>query len=184
MTIRISAKHMLQVLYVLSWIIFIGVCIEAGAFIFNAVYALAINPAGAKFAVPAIDLTSLYHYDAGYFGVFTFIMCIVAIMRALLFYLIVKILHERKLDLSAPFNDVVRRCIANMAYLSLFIGAFSFRGVKYAEWFAKEGVKMPDIESLRLGGADVWLFMGVTLLVIAYMFKRGIEIQSEHELTV
>ena len=35
-----------------------------------------------------------------------------------------------------------------------------------------------------LEGADIWLFMGVTLLVIAQIFKRGIEIQDEHELTV
>jgi hypothetical protein len=56
--------------------------------------------------------------------------------------------------------------------------------VKYARWLAQQGVKMPDIEHLRLGGADVWLFMGVTLFVIGHIFKRGIEIQSENELTV
>jgi len=43
---------------------------------------------------------------------------------------------------------------------------------------------MPDVQYLRLGGADVWLFMGVTLFVIAQIFKRGIEIQTENELTV
>jgi len=45
-------------------------------------------------------------------------------------------------------------------------------------------VKMPDTQHLRLGGADVWLFMSVTLFVIAQIFKRGIEIQTENELTV
>lgn len=43
---------------------------------------------------------------------------------------------------------------------------------------------MPDVQYLGLGGADVWLFMGVSLFVIAQIFKRGIEIQSENELTV
>jgi hypothetical protein len=43
---------------------------------------------------------------------------------------------------------------------------------------------MPDAESLHFGGADVWLFMGVTLFVIAQIFKRGIEIQAENDLTV
>jgi hypothetical protein len=37
---------------------------------------------------------------------------------------------------------------------------------------------------LHLGGADVWLFMGVILYIIAQIFKRGIEIQAENELTV
>jgi hypothetical protein len=43
---------------------------------------------------------------------------------------------------------------------------------------------MPELQHLRIGGADVWLFMGVVLYVVAQMFRRGIEIQSENELTV
>jgi hypothetical protein len=43
---------------------------------------------------------------------------------------------------------------------------------------------MPDTQFLRLGGADVWLFMAVVLFIIAQIFKRGIEIQSENELTI
>lgn len=43
---------------------------------------------------------------------------------------------------------------------------------------------MPAIHSLNLEGADIWLFMGVALLVISQIFKRGVEIQDEHELTV
>ena len=43
---------------------------------------------------------------------------------------------------------------------------------------------MPDIQYLKFGGADVWLFMGIILLVIAQIFKRGVEIQSENELTI
>ena len=43
---------------------------------------------------------------------------------------------------------------------------------------------MPDVQSLGLGGGDVWIFMGITLLVIAKVFKRGVEIQSENDLTI
>lgn len=43
---------------------------------------------------------------------------------------------------------------------------------------------MPDIQSLNLDGSDVWLFMGLILLVIAQIFKKGIEIQTENELTI
>lgn len=48
----------------------------------------------------------------------------------------------------------------------------------------QQEVKMPDVQTLNIGGADVWLFMGITLFIIAQIFKRGIEIQSENELTV
>jgi len=37
---------------------------------------------------------------------------------------------------------------------------------------------------MRLAGADVWLFMGIVLLIIAFIFKKGIEIQSENDLTI
>jgi putative transcriptional regulator len=48
----------------------------------------------------------------------------------------------------------------------------------------KQGVKNPDLQYLRIGGADVWMFMGITLLVIVQIFKKGIEIQNENDLTV
>ena len=100
-----------------------------------------------------------------------------------MFYFIVSILHDKK-NLSKPFNDVVRRFLLTIAYLALGIGIFSFWGSKFSGHLISLGVTIPDIQQLRLGGADVWLFMSVTLFVIAQIFKRGIEIQTENELTV
>jgi len=184
MEIKISTQHILKILYILSWIIFVGVCIEAGGFIFNAFFTLVINPVGAHKFWQEINLSSLYEFDHGYFAVETLLMSIVAIMRAIMFYFIVKILHDKKLNLSQPFSMEVGQFISKLAYLALAIGLFSLWGVKYSEWFIKQGVVMPDIQHLRLGGADVWLFMSVILFVIAQIFKRGIEIQNENDLTV
>ena len=181
---KISTVRVLKALYVLSWIIFVGVCIEAGGFIFNAFFTLFINPIDAKHFWPGIDLSSLYQYDHGYFFAETLLISIVAIMRSCIFYLIIKILHDKKLDMSQPFSKEVRRFILRISYLAFLIGLFSWCGAQSAERFAKQGVKMPDIQYLRLGGADVWLFMGVILYVLAQIFKRGVEIQTENELTV
>ncbi|MEP6676142.1 MAG: DUF2975 domain-containing protein [Ferruginibacter sp.] len=175
---------MLKILYVISWIIFIAVCIEAGGFIFNTVFTLTLNSNDAKHLWQQVDLSNLYKYNAGYFLAEMMLMSIVAVLRACLFYLIVKILHDKKLNMSQPFNKELGRFIFKISYLALGIGLFCCWGVKYTEWFIRQGVKMPDIQYLRLGGADVWLFMGVILFVIAQIFKRGIEIQSENELTV
>jgi lipoprotein signal peptidase len=40
------------------------------------------------------------------------------------------------------------------------------------------GTLTSTIQDLQFDGADVWLFMGVILLVVAMIFKKGIEIQS------
>jgi hypothetical protein len=111
-------------------------------------------------------------------------MSIVAVFKAILFYLIVKILHDKKLNMSQPFSVEMGQFIFIMSYLAFGIGLFSRGGVKYAEWFVQQGVQMPDVQHLHLDGSDVWLFMGVILFIIAQIFKRGIEIQAENELTV
>ncbi len=179
-----NTKLILKILYVLSWIIFVGACIEAGGFIFNGVFTMLYNPVGAKHFWKEIDLSTLYYYDHGYFFIETMLMSFVALLKACIFYLIIKMLHGKKLSISHPFNKEGERFIFKIAYLALLTGLFCIGGVKFAAWFVIQGVKMPDVQYLRLGGGDVWLFMAVVLFVIGQIFKRGIEIQTENELTV
>ncbi|RZL33826.1 MAG: DUF2975 domain-containing protein, partial [Pedobacter sp.] len=35
-----------------------------------------------------------------------------------------------------------------------------------------------------LGGADVWIFMAIVLLLINQILKRGVELQNENNLTI
>ena len=93
-------------------------------------------------------------------------------------------MHDKKLDLSRPFDKEVLLFITSISYLTFAIGLFCSWGVKYSEWVSEKGIQVPSIQQLRLGGADVWLFMGIVLFVIAQIFKRGIEIQTENDLTI
>ncbi|MEN9929550.1 MAG: hypothetical protein RLZZ231_1471, partial [Bacteroidota bacterium] len=43
MEIKITTSTMLKILYILSWIIFVGLCIEAGGFLTNTIYTLAVD---------------------------------------------------------------------------------------------------------------------------------------------
>jgi hypothetical protein len=143
-----------------------------------------INSINAKTFWEGNDLSGLYIFGRGYFFTETLLISIASVMKACIFYLTIKILHDKKLSLSQPFNREVKLFIIKVSCLAFGIGLFTWAGATYTEWLVKQGVKMPDTQHLRLGGADVWLFMGVTLFVIAQIFKRGIEIQSENELTV
>lgn len=179
-----KTHYLIKVLVVLSWILFIGICIEAGGFIFNTFFTLIVNPEGASKFWTEVDLSHLYYYNQSHFVTLTTLMIIVAVLRAVLFYSIVKIFYDKKLDVLQPFSETVRRFILNIAYLALGIGIFSFWGAQFTEKLILQGIKMPDLQHLRIGGADVWLFMFVILLVIAHMFKKGIELQNENELTI
>lgn len=181
---KIKTKLMLRVLHVIAWIIFIGVCIEAGGSIFSAAYTLMINPINAASFWVGNDLSGLYQYNPEYFLVETLLISVASVMKACIFYLIIKMLHYKKLSIAQPFNNEVRLFLIKGSALAFGIGVFTAVGVKYTEWLVNQGVQMPDTQHLRLGGADVWMFMGVILFVIAQIFKRGIEIQSENDLTV
>lgn len=183
MEFKISAKQMLNVLKIMCWIIFIGLCVEAGGIIFNIFYTTLYNRTGAGFFWNQIDFSDLYQFDKGHFLVVTSIMSIIAILKAILFYLIVKMLHNKNLSIATPFNHMVKKFILIVAYIAIGIGFFSNYGVSYTEWLSQQGVKLPSIQLLKLGGADVWLFMGLVLIVLAYVFKRGIELQEEIDLT-
>lgn len=101
-----------------------------------------------------------------------------------MFYLIIKVAYDKKIAIKQPFSLRLVHFVSNVAYLAIGIAIFSYLGAKYSFGLMSESIVIPDIEHLNFGGADVWLFMGFALLVIAQIFQRGIEIQDEHELTV
>lgn len=185
MEIKITTNQILKVLQILSWIIFIGLCIDAGGIAVNTFITLFINPLGVQnFWEGADYLSSLYKFDPGNFFVITLTMIIVAVLKAIMFYLIVKLFTEKKLNMSQPFSVELRQFILKVSYLALGIGLFSHFGFKYSVWLAQQVPTTADLQSLHIAGADVWLFMAVILFVIAQIVKRGIEIQTENDLTV
>ena len=108
-------------------------------------------------------------------------MALVAAIKAYMFYLVILIF--KALNMVRPFSSEVGQLILKIAYVALFICALSWLGTQYSEWLLKQGVKLPLMYKY-FGGADVFLMMGVMLFVVAQVFKRGIEIQTENDLTV
>lgn len=102
-----------------------GLCIEAGGFFTNAVFAL-VKPGAIGHLWQEVDLSALLKYDRGYFFTVTFTMSIAAVMKAWLFYLIIKMLQNKKLNMERPFSKEVSRFIFNISYLALVTGLFSW----------------------------------------------------------
>lgn len=182
---EITSKQILKILLVLSWVIFAGMCVRTGAYAVNMISLLTTNPfGGSQYFWDGADLSGMLAYDKGYFMVISLLMIIVSVFKTLMFYWIIKILHDNKLDMRQPFNKEVCRFIFKLSYASLAIGLFSGWAAGYSEWFIKKGVLMPSLESMHVDGAGAWWFIAIILFVIGHIFKRGIEIQAENELTV
>lgn len=184
MNIKIGTSSFLNVLHIVSWLLFIALAIDAGGFLFNSLFTIFYNSLGARYFWNNLDLYGVLQFNKVTFIVLASIMSITAILRALLFFMIVKILHDKKLNLKKPFNPYVNQFLFNMTYVVIGIALFSFWGNKTGEWLVKNNVKIPSMEHLKLVGSDIWFFMGITLLVVAQIFKSGVALQKAHELTV
>lgn len=180
MQIIITTRHILKALNVLAWIIFIGLCYEAGVWLFNPLVTMYYSESNVQY--PGIH--QLYHADKGQYFTEIFLIVIPGVLKAILFYLIVKLLHEEKLNMNQPFTEPTRRFLQLAAYISAGIGIFAQWAVRYTHWLETQGAKLPSIETLSIAGGDVWLFMAVILFVVAQIFKRGIELQAENDLTI
>ena len=177
-----ETKKILQILNVIAWALFILLCIQAGVFLFNTFFTLFINPVDSKyFQRGEIDFSNLYAFSTGSFLVLALLMALVDIIKAYMFYLIISIF--KTLNMVKPFSSEVGRLIVKIGCVALVISTLSWAGTQYSEWLLKLGVKLPLMYKY-LGGGDVYLMMGVMLFIIAQVFKRGIEIQAENDLTV
>jgi hypothetical protein len=176
-----TTKLILTILHVIAWIIFLGLCIKTGAILYSFFVSLAINPQGAKNLYMGLNLSELYHFDIGYYVIIGSCIILVSAAKAFLFYLVVRIFL--KINFVSPFSKDVSLLISGIGYLAIGIGILTFITVKNCDWLARKGVAFPDLQPL-LGGAGEFLLLGAVIFIIAQVFKRGIEIQTENELTV
>lgn len=176
--------YSIKLLQLASWILFVGLAIDAGGYLSNTLYTLFVNPACAAGFWGYLDLSTLYSFNLLFFCLFTSLLVAVSLLKTILFYFTVKVFHEKQLNLAKPFNELFTRYLFRLAFLALGIGLCCYAGKSFTAWLSIQGIAMPALESLKMSGSDVWLFMGITLMVVAQLFKKGIELQTENDLTV
>jgi hypothetical protein len=181
---KTTLPYSFKLLHVVSWILFVGLAIDAGGYLTNMLYTLFVNPACATGFWGYLDVSDLYAYNVNLFGCFTVLLLVVSLLKTILFYQTLSLFHQKKINPSKPFNESLKKYLFQFAYIALGIGLCCYAGKSLTYWLTQQGVSMPALEKLKFDGSDVWLFMGITLLVFAQLFTKGIELQSENDLTV
>jgi len=174
-------KQVLLVLHIVAWIIFLGLCIKTGAILYSSFVSLAINPEGAKNLHMRLDLSDLYRFDTRHYITIVLYIIFLSGLKAYLFYLVIKIFL--KINFVQPFSTEISFLISKIGQVALGIGILTLAALGYIAWLTKKGVTFPDLHQY-LGVAGEFLLLGGIIFIIAQVFKRGIEIQSENELTV
>ena len=167
-------------LCIVAWLIFVGFSIGAGALVVNVFFSL-YNPEFVQNLYQNLDLTEMYKESKmAFFGVYSFIL-LISILKAVLFYIVIKLMH--KIDLTKPFNTFVSNQILQISYYTISIGLLSFLARQVTKnlihyGFVTEGLNQFWVDS------QAFIVMGAIVYIIATIFKKGVDIQNENDLTV
>src|SRR5659263_103012 len=183
LTLNVMSKRnnfVFKALHIVAWIIFVGLCIEAGGLIVNFIFSL-FKPEFVQNLYQKLDLSELYNRSKyAYFGMYSFIL-VISILKAYLFYVVILLLS--KLNLLKPFNSYVANQITKISYYTFSIGILSHLARQTAQNLQHHGY---DIDNLNQFWPDsqAFILMAAVIYVIATIFSRGVEIQNENDLTV
>jgi magnesium-transporting ATPase (P-type) len=172
-----KTKQILIFLQVCAYIVFVGLCIKTGALLISFIVSVALNSEASQNLYMGLNLSNLLEYSQIHYTVMASLIIILSGLKAYLFYLVIKI--TSKINIAQPFSENIAKLISKMSGIALEIGILAFITHNYAKWLLKNPVKFS-----YEGGEIEYLFLAAILYVIAIIFKRGIELQSENELTI
>lgn len=167
-------------LHVVAWIIFVGLCIEAGGIIVNFIFNL-WKPEFVPKLYQKLDLSEMYKDSKlAFFGIYSFILSI-SILKAWLFYIVITLMH--KMDLSKPFDTFVSKQISQISYFTLSIGLISYIARQFSKNLMHRSIVSANLDQFW-GDSEAFILMGAVIYIIATIFKKGVAIQNENDLTV
>jgi hypothetical protein len=175
-----TSNFVFTILKIVSWFIFVGLCIEAGGMIVNFIFSL-YRPEFVQNLYQKLDLSEMYERSKwAFFSMYSFIL-VISILKAVLFYVVIRLIS--KLDLEKPFSSFVFEQISQISYYTLSIGLLSYIARQTAKNLLHRGY---EIDQLNQFWADsqAFILMAAVVYVIAIIFKKGLEIQNENELTI
>lgn len=167
-------------LLIVSWVIFVGLCIEAGALVVNFFFSL-YKPEFLQNLYQKLDLMEMHKQSKwAFYSVYSFILAI-AILKAYLFYIVISLMH--KMELSKPFSTYVSKQILQLSYYTIAIGIMSLLAKQYSKNLTHHGFATETLNQFWTD-SQAFILMGAVIYIIATIFKKGVDIQNENDLTV
>lgn len=167
-------------LHIIAWVIFVGLCIEAGGLIVNFIFSI-YKPEFVQNLYQKLDLSEMYNRSKlAFFGMYSFILFI-SLLKAYLFYLVIMLLS--KLNLSKPFYSFVSEQITHISYYTFSIGILSYIARQTTQNLQDHGYVIDNLNDFW-ADSQAFILMAAIIYVIATIIKKGVEIQNENDLTV
>lgn len=179
--LKTRTEKVLIVLHVVAWIIFIGLCIKTGSMLFSFFVSLFINPETAKYLYLTLNLSELKEFNIYHYVNIMSLISLISVLKTLIAYKLVTLFPV--FNLSNPFSTHVSKLISDISEFTLGTGIIVLIANVYSDWVAGNGVSMQSALE-NMGDAGEFLFFAAIIFIIAQVFKRGMEIQEENDLTI
>lgn len=167
-------------LTILAWVIFVGLCVDAGGLIVNCVVSV-FAPDSVQYLYQKLDLTEVYgHSKLTFMIIYTFILAI-AFFKSYLFYVVIQLLS--KLDLQNPFNVRVSKQILLISYLTFAIGIGSYSAKQIVQLISSYEQTVQALDQFWVD-SQAFIMMAAVIYVVATIFNHGVQLQHENDLTV
>ena len=104
-------------------------------------------------------------------------MVVILVLEAMVAYVVARVLS--KIKMANPFTIEVSKKLEKVSYLLLmtWVAAMFYNG--HEQWLSKQ---IPGLQQNLI--STEFLFLAGVIFVFAQIFKKGVEIQTENELTV
>lgn len=178
-----SPSTIFKGLRITFWIIFVGLCIQTGTLLVSFGLSLGTSPENARklwmafpngsdVALTKVMLLNMFDY-VQIMGIYISLYA----SKALVAYLVVQMCQDFSLD--QPFTAPISRQLTQISKASLVTGLISLVGTGYTKWVSEQGIFL----TIRWATEEI-LFFSAILYVIAYIFKKGMDLQQENDFTV
>ena len=173
---KTRTEQILTIMPILAWVAFIGFMIEAGAILFSYVLS-SVSPETAKNLYRGLDLYNLRQFNFWYYTQTVSFMICLSILKSFVSYLVIGALS--KFNLKNPFTIEVANKLEKISYYAFGTWLVTMLSNAHAAWLLKI---TGQLHGNWISGE--FIFMVGLVFIVAQVFKRGVEIQSENELTV
>lgn len=170
-----KAEKLLKLMHILSWVVFVGLLIKAGGILIS--YLISIG--NEEVSKNIFGEINLYYYMKHSFFQYSLIILykvFIYSIEAYIAYLLIKLLG--KLNIDKPFNESIQNNIQQISYSIFYLWLLAMIHNTHVQFIGKRYDYPMDLFS------SDFIFLAGIIFIFAQIIKRGIELQTENELTI
>ncbi|MCU0433509.1 MAG: DUF2975 domain-containing protein [Bacteroidia bacterium] len=175
-----KSNLILKILKFVIWIIFIGLCVQTGTLLFNYIYSL-FNPIATHNLHLGLNLSALYNASPALYSLLFLFIIAVSAAKSFTFYLLIVLF--KKLNLSSPFSPEVSQGIMRISFSVLSVGLLGLMTHIISKICIRRNIELAT-SGTYWNDYTAYLLLAAVVFLIAGIFRKGIELQHENDLTI